>query len=518
MSTHNQYDTIIIGAGIGGLTAGNFLAKSGHKVLILEKHFKIGGYVSSYRHKGYLFDVPHVIGGLKEGAPLDRIFRYLNLYGKVQFNSIEKIFLYKLAGYSISCYVDIEKFKNELKKNFPKETKNINRITEEMALIWKEIISTYYDPSWFRMLFFPAIFPRLVKYQNWTFERFLSQFTNDYKLKKVMGAGWGYLGLNITRVSALYMVGMLMSYHTGGAWYPKGGFQSLSDAFAVNFNRYGGIIKTGVEVDKIIFQNKKAVGVRTKKREEFFADQIISNADTKKTFLNLCEKKDLPKKLSRRVKDYVQSVSGVVVHLVVDMYLSEELSCGGIMYFPNFDTDEHQFSLYDQGKMDQKSFGFGMSIATLKDSDLVPSGKHVLDLVYMPAPYEYFKKTTRDEYAILKEHISEKMIQVAQNVIPDLGKHILFKEISTPLTYERYTGATEGGWYDIDCSPKQALLGRIRNKTPMKGLYLTGAKTFPGEGMFGAMHAGLFTADSILRGQLTRGGCLLKDELRQSKS
>lgn len=76
----NQYDTIIIGAGIGGLTTGNFLAKAGQKVLILEKHFQVGGYVTSYKRNGYPMDVVHVIGGLKNGAPLDRVFKHLDLY------------------------------------------------------------------------------------------------------------------------------------------------------------------------------------------------------------------------------------------------------------------------------------------------------------------------------------------------------------------------------------------------------------------------------------------------------
>jgi all-trans-retinol 13,14-reductase len=94
-------------------------------------------------------------------------------------------------------------------------------------------------------------------------------------------------------------------------------------------------------------------------------------------------------------------------------------------------------------------------------------------------------------------------------VIPGLGGHIVVKDISTPLTYERYTAATEGGWYDVDCSPRQANLGRIRNRTPINGLYLTGAKTYPGSGMFGSIQAGLFTADSILNGCLTQGRYML---------
>ena len=96
-------------------------------------------------------------------------------------------------------------------------------------------------------------------------------------------------------------------------------------------------------------------------------------------------------------------------------------------------------------ELDANSVGFGMAVSMLKDKEMVPDGKYVLDLIYMPAPYAYFKKDTKEEYESLKEDISERMIEAAENVIPDLGKHVLVKDVSTPLTYERYTGATEGG-------------------------------------------------------------------------
>ncbi|MBA7553419.1 4,4'-diaponeurosporene oxygenase [subsurface metagenome] len=327
-----------------------------------------------------------------------------------------------------------------------------------------------------------------------------------------MSAGWGYNGLNMSRISALYMVSMLMSYHTGGAWYPKDGYQNLSNAFAANFKEKGGIIKTGTEVEKIIFKDKRAIGVKTKKREEFLAENIVSDSDTKNTFLNLIEKDFVPNKLYQKIKDYKQSVSGVVVHLVVDMEIPEDLCCGCIMYFPNFEADEHQFNLLEKGEMElnPNDMGLGMAVSTLKDKEMVSDGKHVLDLIYMPAPYEYFRREKKEDYVKLKEEISQKMIKAAENIIPNLSKHIFVKDVSTPLTYERYTGTTKGGWYDIDCSPEQALLRRIRNKTPMDGLYLTGAKTFFGSGMFGAINAGLFTADTILKGRLTKGRILLK--------
>ena len=512
MVDKNTFDTIIIGAGIGGLTTGNLLAKNGQEVLILEKHFHAGGYVTTYKRKKYPMDVVHVIGGLRNDAPIDRIFRYLNLYSKIQFNEVEKVFVYRFPGYDISCYTDIEKYRAELKDYFPEEKKNIDRVLAEMTRVWEQTLASYYNPSTLKLVVYPIRFPKLVKYQHWTFEKFLDQFTANHKLKKVLSAGWGYNGLNMSRISAIYMMSMLMSYHTGGAWYPKGGYQNLSNAFAENFKEYGGTIKTGTEVEKIIIRDKTAVGVMTTKGEEFFAKNIVSNSDTKNTFLKLIEKDFVPDKIRQKVRNYKQSVSGFVVHLVVDTEIPESLSCGCVMYFPSFDTEEHQFSLWEKGEMELEAntMGLGMAVSTLKDKEMVPDGKHVLDLIYMPAPYEYFKRGTKEEYQKLKEDISERMIKAAENLVPDLGKHVLVKDVSTPLTYERYTGATEGGWYDIDCSPKQAILGRIRNKTPIHGLYLTGAKTYPGSGMFASIQAGLFTADSILQGSLTEGKGMLK--------
>ena len=512
MVDNNTFDTIIIGAGIGGLTTGNLLAKNGHNVLILEKHSLVGGYVTTYKRKKYPMDVVHVIGGLKNDAPIDKIFKYLNLYSKVQFNEVEKVFIYRFPGYDIPHYADIEKYRVELKDNFPEEAKNIDRILDEMTKIWEQILASYYSPSILKLALYPIRFAKLVKYQHWTFEKFLDRFSGNHKLKKVLSAGWGYNGLNMSRVSTLYMIAMLMSYQSGGAWYPRGGYQNLSNAFAANFKEYGSTIKINTEVEKIILKDKTAVGVVTTKGEEFFAKNVVSNSDTKKTFLNLIEKESVPNKIRQKVRNYKQSVSGFVVHLVVDMQIPESLSCGCVMYFPSFDTEERQFSLWEKGEMElnPNSMGFGLAVSTLKDKEMVPDGKHVMDLIYMPAPYEYFKKDTNEEYENLKEDISERMIIAAENIIPDLSKHVLVKDVSTPLTYERYTGATEGGWYDIDCSPEQAILGRVRNKTPIRGLYLTGAKTFPGSGMFGSVQAGLFTADSILHGKLTGGKGMLR--------
>jgi len=112
MANNNTYDTIIIGAGIGGLTAGCLLAKSGHKILTLEKHFQVGGFVTTYKRKKYPMDVVHVIGGLQKGAAIDRLFSYINLYDKLKFNEVEKVFIYRFPDCSVDCYTDVWRYKD----------------------------------------------------------------------------------------------------------------------------------------------------------------------------------------------------------------------------------------------------------------------------------------------------------------------------------------------------------------------------------------------------------------------
>ena len=339
------HDAIIIGGGIGGLTCGTFLAKNGMSTLILEQHTKPGGYVTSYKRKDFLFDVVHVIGGLRKGAPIERVFSYLGLDKKIDFIEVDKVFRFVYPDVTIDCYTDIEKYRQELVHNFPHEQEGIQSYVETMKQIWDEILASDYKPNFLQLLSYPFRFPHLVKYQNSTFQDFLDKFFQDKKLKEILGSGWGYLGLNNSRISALYMIGMYMSYHTGGAWYPKGGYQSMSNAFADRFKEFGGSLRIKTRVKKILVDGNRAIGVELEDGEKISASRVISNVDTKKTFLNLLGEEKLSNKFANKVKSLEQSVSGFVVHLGVRMELPKELHCGCNMYFPEYGIAENNFAL-----------------------------------------------------------------------------------------------------------------------------------------------------------------------------
>ena len=510
----SHYDVIIIGSGIGGLTCGALLAKHGRNVLMLEQHSKPGGYVTSYSRQGFLFDVVHLIGGLKKGAPVERVFSHLGVDRSIDFIEVEKVFRFIYPDRTVEFHSDPAAYRQELIRHFPHEADNIERYFRVQEKIWNEILDSDYDPNILQLMTYPIRFPNLVRYQNKTFGEFLAGFFKDAQIREVLGSGWGYLGLNNSRVSALYMVGMCMSYQAGGAWYPRGGYQGLSDALTDCFREQGGTLRLKSGVKKIIIENNRAAGVELVNGERIRATSVVSNADTKKTFLQLVGEEQTGRKFADSVKALQQSVSGFVVHLGVKMDIAEELHCGCNMCFPAYGTAENHFRLAARGEIDMSPgrFGFGLSVSSLKDPALTPEGCHALDIIYMPAPY-HFQNTwmpgDKQAYTALKERIAENLILAAEAYIPGISKHIVVKDVNTPLTYERYTAATEGGWYDMACTPGQSLLNRRLRKMPLKGLYLTGAKNFPGPGMFGAIQSGLFTADGILGNILTRGKYLL---------
>jgi len=509
-----MYDAIIIGSGMGGMTCGSLLAKHGLNTLIVEQHSRPGGYVTSYKRKGFSFDVVHVIGGLRKDAPLERVFTYLGMSKKITFTEVDKTFQYIYPDMSLNCWTDIDRYEEELVRHFPAEEKGINRYIEASKRIWDEILSSYYHPTALQFLRYPFRFPHLVRYQNATHQEFLDKFISDSKLKEILGSGWGYLGLSNRRISALYMVGMYMSYHAGGAWYPKGGYQAMSDAFAERFRELGGTLRLRTRVKKILIEQGKAGGVELETGEVVKGARVISNADTKRTFQELVGADAVSRTFAANIEGLEQSVSGLVVHLGINKELSRDLHCGCIMVFPEYGIAEHQFSLAEVGQIEEGAgkFGFGLSVASLKDPAAAPPGCHALDLIYMPAPYHYknfWLRENKEEYNRLKEKLADNLIRATEKIIPDLSRHIVVKDISTPLTYERYTGATGGAWYDAACTPQQSQMKRSPVTTPIKNLYLTGAKAFPGPGMHGAVQSGLFTADTILKKKLTNGAYVL---------
>ncbi|MBU1726572.1 MAG: NAD(P)-binding protein, partial [Candidatus Omnitrophica bacterium] len=421
MSENYDYDAIIIGAGIGGLTTGNILAKNGMKVLILEKNSVPGGAVTTFYRNGYPIDICHSLCAIKQGAFLRKIFDYIGVYEQIEFRELEKSFVYVTEEINnpILCYADPEKYTRELITKFPNESANIKRIFNEIGETWdKEILNTYYNPSNFLLFFYPFLFPKLFKYRNLTFGEFLSKFTENAELKRVISVGWPYLGLEMNKVSALYMFCLIGAYHKEKSYFVKGGFGKISEVLATNFAKLGGKLLYKTQVEKIILnRGHKACAVKDSKNNTYTGKKIISNIDSKKTFLNLIDKDVFPSRFLKKVTNSKLSCSAIQIHFFVEADIGEDYLSTGTIALP-FIIDL-ELKIKQLLKVDCNLYSkpvFSVSINTANDfSSTGNQDIYVLNLVWLPANYnlwhDFIIKFGEKDYEVMKEEIIAMVLQ-----------------------------------------------------------------------------------------------------------
>jgi prolycopene isomerase len=507
-----EYDVIIIGAGIGGLTAGNILAKNGKKVLILEKNPVPGGAVSTFWRNGYPIDISHALCAVSEGAFIRNLFDYLDIYKRLEFIELEKAFVYlsPKRNKPIFCFTDTDAYIKELVGHFPEEETGIKRFFSEITKIWKsEVLKSYYDPSLIRLLAYPFVFNRLFRFQNYTFDQFLNRFTKNEELKDYISAGWPYLGLERNFVSALYMICLMGAYHKDKGFFIRGGLGKICEVMADKFKENRGDIKYGVEVKRIIVRNKRAMGVEDAHKNSYFAAKIISNIDSRRTFSQLLDGKIVGRRLLKKVKRLKPSCSAIQVHIAVAGKIPKEyLSTGSVIMPFNYDLESGLKKLFKTNIQTKGNPILLLSIHPLSSFEKSTEDEdiYILNVLWFTPNYQLWRKMVNEQEKAVYENIRK---EAAQSVIEELKKtfainEVRFYNVLTPISMEKWLNSYNGAIYDMAVGPNQSLLKRMKNKTPVRNLYLVGAKTFPGPGMAGALTSAVSLSDILLNGKLTK--------------
>ena len=485
------YDVIIIGAGVGGLTCGALLAKHGLSVLVAEQHTKVGGYCTGYRRRGFTFDVPHVFTGWREGSRIRGIISHIGADRYVDAVELEKTFILWFPDRRVQCYADRRRYEAQLIEHFPEERKGIRRFFADTAQVWRR----------------PA--EQGVVSQPIPFRRYLSRYIADERLMEVLCSGWWwYSGLSPERVDTLSILNMIHSFDAWGAWRPKGGFQNLADALARCVTEAGGHVSTGRRISEILTDCREVRGVVFEDGEQVLSHKVVSNADSKRTFLDLLPRRATPPSLTHKVRGFRMSPSCVSVHLGLGIDLPHTLACGCVLVCPRYGLTEESFRLHDAGQMqmDPSLLQVGISFPSLSDATLATPGEQVVDLTHFPVPYVWrnvWQSRNQEAYTGLKAEVAQALVRAATRALPELSTSPVVQDVASPLTYQRYTGATNGAIYDVACTPDQSSIRRLPTTTPVPGLYVTGAKTMYGSGIAPAIYSGFATADTVLGGQLT---------------
>jgi len=256
------------------------------------------------------------------------------------------------------------------------------------------------------------------------------------------------------------------------------------------FVKLGGEILTGQEVDQILIEDKRAIGVRLRNGQEITGKVVISNIDASHTFSDLIGEDHLPGGFRSKLKGMRPSLSYFILYLGIEGGLDELPVSNNEVFFEGQLRKEFE-SLYEN-RISEKAPFYLLAPSKVNPSH-APNGGSTLCLSRKTS-YHFSPHWDRE----VKDRLFQRLINQASAFIPNLDKRIVVKVETTPKTVEQWTGNRWGAAYGWAQVPRQSGFYRLSRTTPIANLYLTGHWTSPGGGIAAVVASGELTGEAVL--------------------
>jgi len=503
----NEYDAVIIGAGLGGLSCGVAFARQGFRPLVLEKNMKPGGYATTFqRPGGFVFDASlHSTTVLARNGVFDLIPGFPEIKG-IEFVPHHTLYRAIYPDYDIVVPDrNLPAYVADLVSQFPDEKEGIEGLFDDMKGLSGDIGRISAAGGRPDMTRFAQDYPYLAKTMGKTWGAMVDARLKNPKLKAIVSALWGYYGLPPSRLSPYYYALPTIGYLLEGGFYPVGKSQKISNAFAEFIERHGGKVMLGTRVEKILVKDGAAVGVRVADGREFRGKAVVSNANAPDTFKKMIDDPSLVKESLARMEKLSISLSTFQVFLGLKKDLIRELGIKDteVFYNTGYDIEEDYRALV---RADFTNPGFGATLYDNLYKGYSPEGKNTLSIMTLQG-FEHWEKYEadyfagkKDAYKAEKARMADILIGQAEKILlPGLRKAIEVRDAATPLTNLRYTGNTRGAIYGWDQTLNDSGPSRFPQRTPLKNLYLAGAWTYPGGGYGACLPSGLQCFAEVMR-------------------
>jgi phytoene dehydrogenase-like protein len=478
------YDAVVVGSGLGGVSAAALLSKHGYKTLVLEQGEGAGGLAHAFKRGDYTFD--SAIRVLAEGEMVEGLLSYLGVLDECKLLHIDHLYRAKFPGLDIFAPVGLDEFMEAHIRLFPDEAEGIRSffgIRRQMFLETAQM-PMQLDPRQLGNAM--ELAPTLFKYRTATLGDVLDEHLRDPKLKAMACALWPYMGTDPSRLS-FFAYSQFIGVLVDGPYYCEGTFQNLVDAFVTALERNGGELALRTPVTRILVENGRVAGVEIEGRRTIRAPIVVSNADAHHTFDDLIGVDQLPSAFTKKLQRLKPSMSACVLYGATKHDVMQYEPAHETFIYRHWD---HADTWRDV--LDGKPAGMSMSIMTMLDPSIAPPDEHII-IITAVAPYDI--GTSWEEH---RDGYMDSLLVEFETVIPNLREHLDFWIGGTPLEIERYTRNFEGATYGWELIPQQIGSKRLGHVGPVGGLYLSGHWTEEGPASFRVILSGINTASQIL--------------------
>ncbi|MFK7989667.1 MAG: phytoene desaturase family protein [Sandaracinaceae bacterium] len=502
------FDDIVIGSGMGGMTAAALLAKLGRRVLVLEQHYVPGGFTHMFKRPGYRWDVGvHAVGEVTRHSLTGRLLHTLT-DGELEWASLGSVYdeFHFPDGFHIDFPDSPAQFRENLLDAFPDEREAIDaylHLTRAVAASMKTYYLARMAPEGVGRITDRLLGRSAQRYLAMHTKKVVDGLTDDPRLRAIFTAQWGYYGSTPSR-SSFAIQALVVKHFMHGGYYPVGGASRIADTLLGTVEKAGGATAVRADVTGILVENDEAVGVKLASGREVRAARVISAAGVASTVTRMLPERYRGQTWARSVTSLPAAPAHVCLYLGFEGDIRQAGAGSANKWF--YETWDMEAESWDVDP-DSEELGDApvlyCSFPSLKDPAHQP-GEHMRHTgeVVTFVPYDVFAawrderwKKRGEPYEAFKQRMTDALLSQLFRHMPALKPMLRYAELSTPISTEHFVRPMRGSIYGIEPTPDRFENRWLRPRSPVKNLFFAGSEVAT-VGVIGAMMGGVLAAVS----------------------